>query len=54
MGAGLAGAAASLYIYFSYDDIAQRVGAPIMQDLVVGVIGLMLLLEATRRALGPR
>lgn len=28
-------------------------GAPIQQDLIVGAIGLMLLLEATRRSLGP-
>ncbi len=47
------GAATSLYLYFAYDSIAQRVGAPILQDYVVAVIGLMLLLEATRRALGP-
>ncbi|WP_366510983.1 TRAP transporter permease [Yoonia sp.] len=33
--------------------MAGRVGAPILQDFVVAVIGLMLLLEATRRALGP-
>ncbi|SFR03671.1 TRAP transporter permease [Poseidonocella sedimentorum] len=47
------GAAAALYLYFFYDGIATRVGAPIMQDYVVAVIGLMLLLEATRRSLGP-
>ncbi|GFE64906.1 TRAP transporter permease [Litoreibacter roseus] len=52
-GLALFGAAASLYLYFAYDGIAQRVGAPILQDFVVAVIGLMLLLEATRRALGP-
>ncbi|WP_299361592.1 TRAP transporter permease [uncultured Paracoccus sp.] len=46
-------AGAALYIYFFYDDIGGRVGAPITQDFVVSVIGLMLLLEATRRALGP-
>ncbi|SFD56459.1 TRAP transporter permease [Roseivivax sediminis] len=49
----LAGAASALYIYIAYDGIANRVGAPITQDLVVSVIGLMLLLEATRRSLGP-
>ncbi len=49
----LVGAATALYIYFAYEGIASRVGAPILQDLVVAVIGLMLLLEATRRALGP-
>jgi len=46
-------AAASLYIYFAYDGISGRVGAPILQDFVVASVGLMLLLEATRRALGP-
>ncbi|SDE64842.1 TRAP transporter, 4TM/12TM fusion protein [Paracoccus isoporae] len=44
---------AALYIYIFYDDIATRVGRPITQDMVVGVIGLLLLLEVTRRALGP-
>jgi TRAP transporter 4TM/12TM fusion protein len=52
-GLGIAGAMASLYLYFFYDGIAQRVGAPILQDFVIAVIGLMVLLEATRRALGP-
>ena len=46
-------ALSSLYIYFFYDGISTRVGAPIMQDYVVAVIGLLLLLEATRRSLGP-
>src|SRR5690606_14845881 len=52
-GLAILGAAASLYIYFYYDQIGRRVGAPITQDFVVAVIGLLLLLEATRRALGP-
>ncbi|WP_135502019.1 TRAP transporter permease [Roseovarius aestuariivivens] len=47
------GAGAALYIYFYSDSIAQRVGAPIMQDFVVAVVGILLLLEATRRSLGP-
>ncbi|MCA8882191.1 MAG: TRAP transporter permease, partial [Rhodobacteraceae bacterium] len=50
---GIAGAVASLYLYFFYDSIAGRVGAPILQDYVIAVIGLLVLLEATRRALGP-
>ncbi|ARE39254.1 TRAP-type uncharacterized transport system, fused permease component [Rhodovulum sp. P5] len=50
---GILGAAASLYLYVFYDGIATRVGAPILQDYVVAAIGLMILLEATRRALGP-
>ena len=47
------GAAAALYLFVYYRDISDRVGAPITQDFVVAVIGIMLLLEATRRALGP-
>lgn len=49
----LIGAASALYLYVFYDAISNRVGAPILQDYVVAVIGLLLLLEATRRALGP-
>ncbi len=52
-GMAIVGAAAALYLFFFYDGIAQRVGAPILQDYVVAVIGILLLLEATRRALGP-
>ncbi|WP_422031084.1 TRAP transporter permease [Roseovarius sp.] len=52
-GLAIAGAVASLYIYFAYQGIAQRVGAPILQDFVIAAIGIMVLLEATRRALGP-
>ncbi|WP_323797622.1 TRAP transporter permease [Nisaea sp.] len=47
------GAAAASYLFIFYRDIADRVGAPITQDIVVAVIGVLLLLEATRRALGP-
>lgn len=49
----ICGAGAALYLFLFYRDIADRVGAPIMQDYVVAVVGLMILLEATRRALGP-
>lgn len=47
------GAGAALYVFVYSDQIATRVGAPITQDFVVAVLGLLLLLEATRRALGP-
>jgi TRAP transporter 4TM/12TM fusion protein len=40
------------YLMFFYAPLATRPGAPITQDLVVAVIGLALLLEAARRALG--
>ena len=47
------GAASALYLYVAYTAISGRVGAPIQTDFIIAVIGLMLLLEATRRALGP-
>ena len=47
------GAATALYLFVYYKEISGRVGAPILQDFVVSVVGLMLLLEATRRSLGP-
>jgi TRAP transporter 4TM/12TM fusion protein len=50
---GLIGAATSLYLFFYYREISSRVGAPILQDYVVAVAGLLILLEATRRSLGP-
>ncbi|MGF1551753.1 MAG: TRAP transporter permease [Paracoccaceae bacterium] len=43
----------ALYLFIFYQEIANRVGAPITQDMIVGAAGLMLLLEATRRSLGP-
>ena len=48
----LVGAACASYLFVFYRELATRPGQPIMQDLVVGVIGMVLLLEATRRALG--
>ncbi|MEC9482446.1 MAG: TRAP transporter fused permease subunit, partial [Halomonas sp.] len=41
------------YLYIFYEQLSQRPGAPILQDVIVAVVGLVLLLEATRRALGP-
>ena len=41
------------YIYIFYTELAGRSGAPTTTDVVVAVIGMILLLEATRRALGP-
>ncbi len=49
----LIGAGAGLYLFLFYRDLAERPAAPIMQDMIIAVIGLTLLLEATRRALGP-
>jgi TRAP transporter 4TM/12TM fusion protein len=51
----LASAAAfcGAYMFMFYEELSQRPGAPIFQDVVIGVTGIILLLEATRRALGP-
>ena len=48
----LAAAFAASYLYVFYDQLATRPGAPITADLWVALFGLVLLLEATRRALG--
>ena len=49
----LVAATSALYIYVNYDAIGSRVGAPILEDYIFAVLGLILLLEATRRSLGP-
>jgi TRAP transporter 4TM/12TM fusion protein len=43
----------SAYIFIFYRALSERPGDPTTLDLVVAVAGLLLLLEATRRALGP-
>jgi len=47
------GAFCTGYIFLFYSELSTRPGQPITQDLVVAVIGMVLLLEATRRVLGP-
>ncbi len=49
----LIAAAAAFYIVIDYTGIAGRQGAPIPRDVAVGVTLMVLLLEATRRAVGP-
>ncbi len=49
----LAAAYCALYYYFHYEEIIARLGAPTDLDIWVSSIGVLLLLEATRRALGP-
>ncbi|GAA4532002.1 TRAP transporter permease [Chelativorans composti] len=46
-------ACTALYISVFYAELARRPGLPITQDLVVAGLGIIFLLEATRRALGP-
>jgi TRAP transporter 4TM/12TM fusion protein len=48
----LAAAFSASYLFVFYNELATRPGAPITVDLWVALGGLVLLLEATRRALG--
>ncbi len=48
----LAASFSASYLFIFNDQLATRPGAPVTQDLVVAFAGLVLLLEATRRALG--
>ncbi|HDR1334729.1 TPA: TRAP transporter permease [Pasteurella multocida] len=47
-----AGAFLGSYYLFFYDGLVTRFGAPNLQDIIAGCIGIVLLLEATRRSLG--
>ena len=49
----LIGAFCSAYLFLFYAELSERPGDPTQLDLVVAIAGLVLLLEATRRALGP-
>ncbi len=50
---GLLGAFCAAYLFIFYEALSDRPGLPTQLDLIVAVTGLILLLEATRRALGP-
>ncbi|WP_022706876.1 TRAP transporter permease [Paracoccus zeaxanthinifaciens] len=47
------GVVATMYVFVFSDELGRRVGAPITRDLMIAVVGILLLLEATRRSLGP-
>ncbi|MGT4067567.1 UNVERIFIED_CONTAM: TRAP transporter permease [Aeromonas hydrophila] len=50
---GLVAAGAASYLFVMYEALAQRPGNLTTADLVTACIGIPLLLEAARRALGP-
>ncbi|QJT26078.1 TRAP transporter fused permease subunit [Aeromonas media] len=50
---GLIAASAAAYLFVMYEALAQRPGNLTTADLVTACIGIPLLLEAARRALGP-
>ncbi|PAU64941.1 C4-dicarboxylate ABC transporter [Pseudomonas sp. PIC25] len=50
---GLVACAAAAYLFLAYEQLAQRPGNLTTLDLITACVGIPLLLEATRRALGP-
>lgn len=50
---GLIAAACAAYLFIFYQELSQRPGTLTTADLVTSCVGIVLLLEATRRALGP-
>ncbi len=49
----LVGAFCTGYLFLFYRELAERPGIPTQLDLIVAGAGMILLLEATRRSLGP-
>lgn len=47
------GALLALYIVFFWNDLIYRMGALNLQDIIVGLLLVIILLEATRRSIGP-
>jgi TRAP transporter 4TM/12TM fusion protein len=44
----------SLYLLLFFDDVfIKRVGSPIAQDYMMGVLAIVMVMEATRRTMGP-
>lgn len=50
---GIAAAIAALYTLLFYQQLAARAGQPILVDLIAAGLGLVFVLEATRRSMGP-
>lgn len=49
----IVGVISVLYIVIDYEGIAVRSGSPILRDVVFGILTIVMLLEATRRSIGP-
>ena len=50
---GILAAFTAIYIVVDYAGLITRYGAPILRDIIIGFILIVLLLEATRRVIGP-
>lgn len=53
LGLGLLACATAAYLFIAYEQLAQRPGSLTHLDLLTACLGIPLLLEAARRALGP-
>lgn len=49
----ISGAVSALYIVIDYKGITMRAGMPLARDIIFGLILILLLLEASRRVIGP-
>jgi TRAP transporter 4TM/12TM fusion protein len=49
----LSGAFIGIYVFFAYDQYVYRIGIPTGMDLIVGYFAVLIILEASRRAIGP-
>jgi TRAP transporter 4TM/12TM fusion protein len=47
------GALAALYLAIDYEGLAMRAGSPLTRDIVAAIVLVIVLLEATRRIIGP-
>lgn len=53
VGLSILAAISALYLALDYGGIVERYGAPNLRDLVMGILLVVLLIEATRRVIGP-
>ncbi|MEQ9811438.1 MAG: TRAP transporter permease [Azospirillaceae bacterium] len=49
----LVGVLCATYRFWFYDDLVDRSGRPLLIDIYASTLGIIILLEATRRSLGP-
>jgi TRAP-type uncharacterized transport system fused permease subunit len=50
---GITASCAALYYFADYAGLAVRSGAPLQRDIIIGILLVLLLLEAARRVIGP-
>ncbi len=50
---GIAASFAALYYFMDYEGLSMRSGSPLLRDIIIGVLLVILLLEAARRVIGP-